>query len=83
MSVVLTQTREPAIASSVPAEDAKPDDSELLDLERCLDATKSNLLFARNVMLVEGPAELFLIPTSIIRSCCFVVSEWAPLAPPE
>jgi putative ATP-dependent endonuclease of OLD family len=32
------------------------------DLERYLDATKSNLLFARKVMLVEGPAELFLIP---------------------
>jgi len=32
------------------------------DLERYLDATRSNLLFARKVMLVEGPAELFLIP---------------------
>lgn len=32
------------------------------DLERYLDATKSNLLFARRVMLVEGAAELLLIP---------------------
>ena len=32
------------------------------DLERYLDATKSGLLFARRVMLVEGAAELFLIP---------------------
>ena len=32
------------------------------DLERYLDATKSNLLFARRVMLVEGAAELLLVP---------------------
>jgi putative ATP-dependent endonuclease of OLD family len=35
---------------------------DINDLERYLDATKSNLLFARRVMLVEGPAELLLIP---------------------
>ena len=60
--VVLTQTGDPAIESSVPATDAGLDESEIRDLERYLDATKSNLLFARKVMLVEGPAELFLIP---------------------
>jgi len=60
--IVLTQTGLPAIASSVPANHAKLDKSEVLDLQRYLDATKSNLLFARKVMLVEGPAELFLIP---------------------
>lgn len=32
------------------------------DLDRYLDATKSNLLFARRVMLVEGAAELLLLP---------------------
>lgn len=32
------------------------------DLERYLDATRSSLLFARAVLLVEGPAEQFLIP---------------------
>ncbi len=60
--VVLTQTGTPAIASSVPVDGAPLDASEVLDLERYLDATRSNLLFARKVMLVEGPAELFLIP---------------------
>jgi putative ATP-dependent endonuclease of the OLD family len=60
--VLLTQMGTPAISSSVPAEDADLEDSEVLDLERYLDATKSNLLFARKVMLVEGPAELFIIP---------------------
>jgi putative ATP-dependent endonuclease of OLD family len=32
------------------------------DLNRYLDATKSNLLFARKVMLVEGAAEMLLLP---------------------
>lgn len=60
--IVLTQTGEPAVASSVPAQDAELEPSEIRDLERYLDSTKSNLLYARKVMLVEGPAELFLIP---------------------
>ena len=60
--VVLTQTGTPDISSTVPAKDADLEASEILDLERYLDATKSSLLFARKVMLVEGPAELFLIP---------------------
>jgi putative ATP-dependent endonuclease of OLD family len=60
--IVLTQTGSPAIASAVPAKDAVLEEFEILDLRRYLDATRSNLLFARKVMLVEGPAELFLIP---------------------
>lgn len=60
--VVLTQRGAPAIASSVPVRDAQLEPAEIRDLERYLDATRSNLLFARKVMLVEGPAELFLIP---------------------
>lgn len=65
--VVLTQTGAPAIASSVPAASGGLDDADASDLERYLDATKSNLLYARKVMLVEGPAELFLIPALIKR----------------
>lgn len=60
--VVLSQTGGPAIAASVPAVSAGLTRGEIGDLERYLDATRSNLLFARRVMLVEGPAELFLIP---------------------
>lgn len=63
--VVLTQTGAPATASAVPAKDAGLDKADLQDLERYLDATRSNLLFARKVMLVEGPAELFLIPALV------------------
>ena len=55
--VFLTQTGGPAIASAVIA-GAKLEDSEELDLERYLDATRSNLLFARKVMLVEGPVRI-------------------------
>jgi hypothetical protein len=46
----------------MPAEDSGLKQAEIHDLERYLDATRSNLLFARKVILVEGPAELFLIP---------------------
>ena len=61
--IVLSQTGSPPIASTIPAESADLEQSEIHDLERYLDATKSNLLFARKVILVEGgPAEMFLIP---------------------
>jgi putative ATP-dependent endonuclease of OLD family len=35
---------------------------DVSDLERYLDATRSTLLYARKVLLVEGPAEQFVIP---------------------
>lgn len=38
-------------------------DSDYRFLERFLDATKSNLFFARGVILVEGDAENLLLPT--------------------
>ena len=60
--IVLTQTGKPAVASGVPALNPLLGSQEIQDLERFLDATRSNLLFSRKVMLVEGPAELFLIP---------------------
>jgi len=59
--ITLTNRGVPAIASSAVLQ-AQLEDEEIADLERYLDATRSTLLFARRVMLVEGPAELFLIP---------------------
>ncbi|MBY3186058.1 AAA family ATPase [Rhizobium laguerreae] len=38
-------------------------DSDYPFLERYLDVTKSNLFFARGVIVVEGPAENILVPT--------------------
>lgn len=63
--VILTQSGTPAISSCVPAAESHLDAEEIADLERYLDATKSALLYARKVMLVEGPAELFLIPALV------------------
>ncbi len=37
------------------------------DLERYLDATKSTLLFARKIILVEGAAELILLPGLVLE----------------
>lgn len=60
--VVVTAVLNDAPVASVPAMAAHIDDNDISDLERYLDATKSNLLFARRVMLVEGAAEMLLIP---------------------
>ena len=38
------------------------DDKTRLDLERYLDVTRGELLFAKGVILVEGDAELYLVP---------------------
>lgn len=59
--VTLTSVPGEAPHASVPT-DSGLTAGEIQDLERYLDATKSNLLFAQKVMLVEGAAELLLIP---------------------
>jgi putative ATP-dependent endonuclease of OLD family len=66
--VALTNTGTPATAAAAIASNPVLEPADVSDLERYLDATKSNLLFARKVMLVEGPAELFLIP-ALVKSC--------------
>jgi putative ATP-dependent endonuclease of the OLD family len=60
--VVLTNGGTPQTASYVPTAASGLSGQEIADLERYLDATRGALLFARKVLLVEGPAELFLIP---------------------
>jgi putative ATP-dependent endonuclease of OLD family len=49
--------------STIPAITPK----DVADLERYLDATRSSLLYSRKVLLVEGPAEQFVIP-GIVKS---------------
>ena len=63
---VLTDDGTARTASSKPASNPNLLDSEIKDLDRYLDATRATLLYARKVILVEGPAELFLIP-AIVR----------------
>jgi len=65
--VVLTNDGTSATASTVPNVDAELSENEVFDLERYLDATRGALLYARKVMLVEGPAELFLIPALVTQ----------------
>lgn len=43
--------------------DVELEDAELDDLERYLDVTRGELFFANGVILVEGDAERFLLPT--------------------
>jgi putative ATP-dependent endonuclease of OLD family len=38
------------------------EESDIEDLERYLDVTRGEMLFAKGVLLVEGDAELFLVP---------------------
>lgn len=63
--VSLTKREDATIAAGNLAHNSALNDNEIADLERYLDATKSSLLYARKVMLVEGPAEMFLIPAMI------------------
>jgi putative ATP-dependent endonuclease of OLD family len=65
--VVLTKTSSGATLSNVPVEASGMSSTVVSDLERYLDATRGALLYARKIMLVEGPAELFLIP-SLVKS---------------
>ncbi len=63
--VSLTKRKDATIAAGNLALNAALTAPEIADLERYLDATKSALLYARKVMLVEGAAEMFLIPALI------------------
>lgn len=48
------------------------DEDDYVYLEKYLDATKSNLFFARSVIIVEGPGEALLLPTiAKLLGCSF------------
>ncbi len=63
--IALARSTEPHAAVSPAVTGTHLTDTEKADLERYLDATRSTLLYARSVLLVEGPAELFLLPPLI------------------
>lgn len=50
-------------AFSLAEEYTKLEKDDYLYLEKYLDATKANLFFAKNVIIVEGPGEALLFPT--------------------
>lgn len=60
--IVLTSTGGPVTKFTKPTDISALDPPDVADLERYLDATRSSLLYARRVLLVEGPAEQFVIP---------------------
>src|SRR5208282_678506 len=60
--VVLTSTGGPVTKFAKPTAIPALAAGDVADLERYLDATRSTLLYARKVLLVEGPAEQFVIP---------------------
>jgi putative ATP-dependent endonuclease of OLD family len=60
--IVLTSTGGAVTTFAKPTAIPGMDPNAVADLERYLDATRSALLYARKVLLVEGPAEQFVIP---------------------
>lgn len=64
-SNVILSKRSSAIVGHAVSSNSSISFSERRDLERYLDSTKSTLLYARRVLLVEGAAELLLLPALI------------------
>lgn len=60
--ITLTTDGSSATSGCALKEAAGLSEPETNDLDRFLEATRSILLYARKVVLVEGPSELFLIP---------------------
>ena len=60
--LILTQENTGLTTACRPATTPEVEEGDIGDLERYLDATKSVLLFARRVILVEGMSEVFLLP---------------------
>jgi putative ATP-dependent endonuclease of the OLD family len=63
--LVFTQEDDSSTSACKPTETPKLGDADVSDLERYLDATKSVLLFACKVILVEGMSEVFLVPSLV------------------
>jgi putative ATP-dependent endonuclease of OLD family len=62
-SLLLLREQAGAGSKGYSAASAQFSDDDIEDLERYLDVTRAELVFARGVILVEGDAERFLIPT--------------------
>jgi len=60
--IILTCSGGPISTVAKPTSIPALNTTDVSDLERYLDATRSALLYARKVLLVEGPAEQFLVP---------------------
>ena len=63
--LVLTKEDDVFTSACKPTATLIDEDGSIRDVERYLDATKSVLLFARRVILVEGMSEVFLLPSLV------------------
>lgn len=61
--VLLRKSRTRDSTEAVSAAGLDLSNADVADLERYLDVTRGEMLFARGVLLVEGDAERFLLPT--------------------
>jgi len=61
-SVVVLRSSENEGSKAFTTHNLDLDEIQVADLERYLDVTRAEILFARGVILVEGAAELFLVP---------------------
>ena len=59
------QTKMATVGVSTHEAELSPQNIE--DLERYLDATRAEMLFAKRVILVEGPSEMFLLPAFALK----------------
>jgi putative ATP-dependent endonuclease of OLD family len=59
------QSKKSSVGSS--AHEANLAEQDVIDLERYLDATRAEILFAKGVILVEGASEIFLLPAFASR----------------
>ena len=60
--VLLRKTSNNGSTEGVSTAGISLDETDRLDLERYLDVTRAEILFAKGVILVEGDAELYLVP---------------------
>jgi putative ATP-dependent endonuclease of OLD family len=60
--VVLRRTQDLQSTEGASTADLEFDDKTVADLERYLDVTRGEMLFAKGVLLVEGEAEKFFLP---------------------
>jgi putative ATP-dependent endonuclease of the OLD family len=60
--VLLRKAADEKSSEGVSTAELELDDAEREDLERYLDVTRGEMLFAKGVILVEGEAELYVVP---------------------
>ena len=61
--ILLRKTADKGSSEGKSTAEVEFEDKELEDLERYIDVTRGEMLFAKGVLLVEGEAEMYVVPT--------------------